>query len=484
MQTGRAARGTIQLAVSQACLFISGYVITILLARGLGPEDYGIYGIILSILFWVEQTSRLGIPSATAKLIAEDRQGAPLLAQTVRLLGAGLFCVAFALLWATAPMLAGLFHLPDGASLLRLAAFDIPFYGMYFIYRGVSQGRREFATLSMASASYGLGKVVGILGMWALGLSIEGALMVNILGSCVALAVIASRTPVPLGLCDAATVRLVLRLGFPLAMWACIASLLYQLDLWSLKVLLPGDRPQAIGIYMAATQVGRIPQLGVQVVSIVLFASLARASSSHDIMLAQRYVQGAIRFLWVVLLPLSVLTAVEAEEIMTLLFSLRFAGGGAVLRVLIFGFSLFAFWDAFSTMLHAKGEMYISVAIGVALLVVQLALNLALIPVYGPLGAAWAMAATMGVGTLITGVLVYRRFGMLLPSATLVRGVAATVVMVSVGAQVAVPGLLLALQYLGLLGVYVLALAALGELRWEDLRPFALWKREATGPRS
>jgi stage V sporulation protein B len=481
MQTGRAARGTIQLAVSQACLFVSGYVITVLLARGLGPEDYGIYGVILSILFWVEQMSRLGIPSATTKLIAEDPPEAPLLAQTVWLLGAALFCVAFAVCWATAPMLAGLFHLPDGAPLLRLAAFDIPCYGMYFIYRGVSQGRREFATLSMASASYGVGKVVGILGLWAFGLSVEGALVVNILGSCIALAVIASRTPIPLGFCDAATVRRVLRLGFPLAMGACIASLLYHVDLWSLKALLPEERPEAIGIYLAANQVGRIPQLGVQVVSTVLFASLARASSSHDLMLARRYVQGATRFLWVVLLPVSVLTAVEAEGIMRLLFSPRFAGGGAVLRILIFGFSLFAFWDAFSTMLHARGEMSISVGIGVGLLVVQLALNLALIPVYGPLGAAWAMATTMGVGTLITGVLVYRRFGMLLPPATLLKGAAATVVMVSVGAQVAVPGALLALQYVGLLGVYVLALAVLGELRWEDLRPFALWRREATG---
>jgi hypothetical protein len=70
---------------------------------------------------------------------------------------------------------------------------------------------------------------------------------------------------------------------------------------------------------------------------------------------------------------------------------------------------------------------------------------------------------------------------MLLPPATLLKGAAATVVMVSVGAQVAVPGALLALQYVGLLGVYVLALAVLGELRWEDLRPFALWRREATG---
>jgi hypothetical protein len=90
------------------------------------------------------------------------------------------------------------------------------------------------------------------------------------------------------------------------------------------------------------------------------------------------------------------------------------------------------------------------------------------------------MATTMGVGALITGVLVYRRFGMLLPPATLVKGVAATVVMVSIGAQIAVPGLLLVLQFLGLLGVYALALAVLGELKWEDLRPFALWRREAT----
>src|SRR5262245_39528132 len=158
MSGNHAARGTVQLMFGQICLFISGYPIAILLARGLGPEDYGVYGVILSVLFWVEQMSRLGIPRATAKLIVEDPEQAPFVMQTSWMIAAIMFVVTFLLFWISAPGLARLFHIPDGVPLFRLASIDIPFFGMYYVYRGVSEGQRNFTTLSIAGAIYGLSK--------------------------------------------------------------------------------------------------------------------------------------------------------------------------------------------------------------------------------------------------------------------------------------------------------------------------------------
>jgi stage V sporulation protein B len=479
MAENRAARGTVQLVISQGCLFASGYVITVLLARGLGPEDYGIYGIVLSILFWVEQMSRLGLPSATAKLIAENPQRSSSVAQTAWIIGCFLFLVTFALFWAAASPLAGLFHIPDGVWLLRLAAIDIPFYGMYYIYRGVSEGKRDFATVSIAGMIYGLSKLVGILALEFLGLSIEGALVVNALGSMAALGFLAYQEPIKPMHWHFATVAPMMRLAFPLAIGVMMASLLYHLDLWSLKIMLPEDKPTAMGIYVAASQVARIPQLGVLAISLVVFASLSRALSQNDKALAQRYVQGAVRFLWVILVPVSVLVALEAEEIMRLLYSTRYITGGNLLRILIFGCSLFACLDTFMAILQARGEIYFSVRIGISLVVLMVILNIILIPWYGPLGAASAMTITMGVGTLITGVLVYRRFGLLVLPSSLMKVVLATVCMAVVAGLVSASGPLLVLQYMGLLGLYALTLAFLGELTWKDFQPFALWRRRS-----
>jgi stage V sporulation protein B len=473
-----AARGTIQLVISQVCLFGSGYLITVFLARGLGPEDYGIYGVILSILSWAEQISRFGIPGATSKLIAEDTRQASGVAQTAWVLGVCLLALAFAVFWGAAPLLAHLFHLPDGVPLLRLAALDIPFYGMYFIYRGVSGGHRAFATLSVAGAVYGVSKVVGVLGLYALGLSIQGALIVNILGSVAALLFIAARTPVKPGPWQHAVIVPMLRLAFPLALGVLVANILYHLDLWSLKIVMADEKPGAIGVYIAASQVAKIPQLGVLAVTVVLFSSLARALGNQDLSLAQRYVQGAMRFLWVALLPFAVLIALEADNIMTLLYSTRYSTGGPLLRLIVVGWSLFAFLDTFSTMFQARGEVYFSAGIGFILVIALALLNLTLIPLYGPLGAAMATTLTMGLGALITGILAYRRFGALIQPSTLVKGIVAAAIMAIIDTQVSLPGLLLPLQYLSLLGIYALILAVLGELKREDVQPLLLWRRE------
>ena len=69
-----AARGTahsgILLGVAQFWLAAAGYVVAVVLGRVLGPEAYGIYGIIYSLLLGIELIGRLGIPQALSRLIA------------------------------------------------------------------------------------------------------------------------------------------------------------------------------------------------------------------------------------------------------------------------------------------------------------------------------------------------------------------------------------------------------------------------------
>jgi O-antigen/teichoic acid export membrane protein len=480
MPQRRTARGTVQLLISQFCLFVSGYVITVLLARGLGPEDYGLYGLILSLLFWIEQLSWMGLPQATAKLIAEDHRQDRRVAPTAWLLGAILFAVVFALFWGATPLLTRLFQIPEAGPLFRLAALDIPCFGLYHIYRGVSEGRREFATLSLAGGIYGVAKAVGVLGLYAFGLSIEGALIVNILGSLIALIVIASRTPVPVRQWHIPTVAPLLRLACPLALGVLIASALYHLDLWSLQVFLPGGQPPALGVYLAASQIARMPSLGVLAITLVLFSSIAQALGRHDRALAQRYVQQGVRFLMVVLFPAAVLIAIEAEELMEFVYTNQYVSGGAFLRVLIFGYSLFVFLSTFLTVLQASGAHYIGLGIGGGLVGLMLLLSWVLIPRHGPLGAAYAMTITMGIGILLTGFTLSQRFGKVVRPSVCLKVLVATTCLGILAALISAPGALLPLLHIGLLGIYLLILALLGELRREDLRPFALWRMNSS----
>jgi O-antigen/teichoic acid export membrane protein len=66
-----AARGTIELLVARGCFLVSGYLIAVILARGLGPLEYGVYGVVMSLLVWLEMLGSIGVPGAMTKRIPQ-----------------------------------------------------------------------------------------------------------------------------------------------------------------------------------------------------------------------------------------------------------------------------------------------------------------------------------------------------------------------------------------------------------------------------
>ncbi|MEA1999447.1 MAG: oligosaccharide flippase family protein [Euryarchaeota archaeon] len=57
-------RGTIYLMAAQAAFVASGYAIHIGLARLLGPSEYGIYAVVISLMTMVNLILTTGIPQA------------------------------------------------------------------------------------------------------------------------------------------------------------------------------------------------------------------------------------------------------------------------------------------------------------------------------------------------------------------------------------------------------------------------------------
>ncbi len=142
-----AARGTIQLLIARGCFMVSGYVIAVILARGLGPSNYGIYGVIMSVLVWLEMASSIGVPAARAKLIPEYESRASEVEQTAMFFLVGVSLGLFILCWFLAPSLSHLFHIEAGVSLFRLAILDLPLSEIYTSYQAALSGHHQLGTL-------------------------------------------------------------------------------------------------------------------------------------------------------------------------------------------------------------------------------------------------------------------------------------------------------------------------------------------------
>jgi O-antigen/teichoic acid export membrane protein len=470
-----AAKGSMRLVTEQVFLTGSGYLGSILLAWGLGPERFGVYGVILSVLVWAEQTAKFGIPQAATRIIAEGKQQDRCVEQTALVVGLLMFFGFSVIFWLGAPALARVFRVPEEAFLFRLAAIDIPLFGIYFVYRGVGLGRREFGLILGAGVSCGAVKLVAILSLVLLGFSISGAILAYIAGSIAGLVFLASRIPIKLASPDSSMAAKIFRLSIPLALSGVGMSILHNLDLWSLRALTAGAE-RDIGIYVAAGLVAKAPELAILPIGLVLFPLISRALASNEFSQARSYVQGAVRFLWVGLLPITVLIAMEARHIMMVLFSPDYAGGGIILSIRIFGYGFLAFIVIFLAVLKARGDFYLTVWVGFGLVALMLLLNFLFIPTYGPIGAAWCLTATTGAGAALTGVLVYWRFGALLALPPFIKALVATALMVWVGAQGPTTGFLLVPKWAGLVAFYAVVLWLLGELKRQDLEPLLFWR--------
>jgi O-antigen/teichoic acid export membrane protein len=130
---GTMAQGTAILVISQSCYFVLGYVAVVLMAREFGPAAYGAYGVIMSVLVWLEESGRFAIPSATAKLVAETTMAGAALERTALTLNLALYGGLFVVMWTVAPWLEPRFGIENGAFLFRVAALDLPFFGAYTV---------------------------------------------------------------------------------------------------------------------------------------------------------------------------------------------------------------------------------------------------------------------------------------------------------------------------------------------------------------
>jgi O-antigen/teichoic acid export membrane protein len=468
-----AARGAALLTAAQLCLTASSYVVAVVLARWLGPADYGVYGIVYSVLLTVELGARLGIPQAVSKLIAENPVGLPGLDATGLTLTVIVSLAVFAVFWLAAPALAAVFHVREGVHLFRIAALDIPLYSMYVMADHIVNGRRRFGLESAGIVLYSLSKLVGILFLHTLGISIAGALVVNALASAFALAFLLQRLGTSILVPTLRHCEPIFRLAVPIGMSLGAMQLLLSVDLWLLNAM-GADVPETDkGLYVAAINLARMPNLLASVMFAVLIPSIAHALATDDAASAQKSARAAIRFLLALLLPGCALVAVNARELMALLFSAPYADGAPLLVLLIFAQGLsYTMFNTLGGILIACGRQGAAAGIALGVLPAAVVVNVVLIGLWGAIGAAVAALLALSAAALLAGWFAKGVLDMLLAPSVLFRTILASAPVVLLGKLIETEGLVLLLELAGLGLTYVALTVALGLLTRDDLKSF------------
>jgi O-antigen/teichoic acid export membrane protein len=468
----RAAHGTVALVLSRGCYFFLGYLVVVVLARSFGPAVYGAYGVIMAVLVWLEQSARMAVPSAATKLLAESGGHGEPVERSAIALNLILHMLFFAVLWCAAPPLALWFGIDDGAFLIRLAAIDLPLYGIYTALQAIHQGHHRFLRIGVAEVVYALTKLLGVLVIVYLGISLLNAFVVNALTTLVGIAFLLPRTHFWSKDNWLASARPIAVMAAPMGVHALALLLTSSLDLWILQIMLAGTQEDMVGLYLAALNIARVPGFALSAVAAVLLPSVSQANALNDRASVERYINQALRFFLITYLPILIVLAALAEEVMPLVYGSEFAGGGMLLPILVIAHGFWALHAILSSVLIALGRVGEIALVSAVAIVPACAIFAGAIYLHGAVGAAVACALAAAALCAIFGWFVSAQIGPFLDWRSVGRIGFASLLMY--GSNILLTGEwmgFIPLHITGMVGmlIYAVVLLVSGEVRREDL---------------
>ncbi len=458
--------GILYLSFSTLAFVVSGYVINIWLGKSLGPEAYGIYGVVITLLTTINLFQTSGLPQATSKFIAaeEDKENEILKSSLVlQIISTLIITLAYYLF---AYPIANLLNDISLVPYLRLSSLIFPFYGIFSLYSGYYNGRHHFKKQATINIAYSISKLFAVIGL-AYMYHLSGAIGGFIVAPVIAL-LFGFKTP------DKSInhfpYKKLINFSIPLIMFAFFSMIQQSLDLYFVKAHLLSN--QLTGFYAANQNIARIPFYALGAISTVLFPVISKSIGEKDVRKTRETVSQAIRFTLIVLLPLSFLFSATSKQIIQLLFSKEYLPGALSLSVLVVSFIFLTMFSIFANILNGAGLPYKSAIISVVGVTVTAIFCYILVPIYGLVGASVATGIGGLISMTIAGYYVYQQFNILIPIKNFLKIIFASLAVYVISSNINFSVYLLPLNYLISGIAYLIILLLLRELTQTDYQQF------------
>ena len=394
-----AARGGAAILILQTVGRLLGLAFVVLATRALAPGELGRYSLAAALVLLATIVSDLGVtPVLTASISRHPGRAEHLLSATL-LPSAGLGLAGYL---AAVGFAAAVYPAPTVAD-VALAGLAIPGSAMGSSLLAALDGHRLLARRSGIVACQTATTALGGLALVHAGAGPRGALAALAVAPWVsfALAAAAARRhriwPGRLR-SDVAAFKQLLRQALPLAVGAGVGALILRLDVVLLSVLAGPTDVVTYDLAQRLTESLTYLSSAVCVPALVLIS--ARLGSGRRAAAGTVY-REAVRTTYLLGLPISIVLAVAAEDLATLLFGPAYGGVGTPLAVLGAGMAVL-FVTQVQVVVITAG---LRVALGLGLAAVHLGLvvglDVVLIPPFGPTGAAWAMVASWAVMAVV-----------------------------------------------------------------------------------
>lgn len=459
---GRVVRNASALAVAMIAARLAGFGLAIVMGRHLGASEYGRYGFANALAVVVGPLADLGITTYFIRESARDRARGDALVP--RLLRAKLSLFGVVAVVATGATVA-LSSSTTAVMIVLLVLFAGLADGFSYFAFGYFRGREQMGFEGKLTAATSLIRSAGAIVLVIATNRLVPVLVFMLAASAVQLAIALRRLrrtasgPAPASAGVPVEWRTVGAMGL-----FFLLTMIYTRSDSVLVGWLNGDR--AVGLYTAAYTL----MLGLQIAPFVVATALAPVfARTHD--RAQEVFRNSwhqgIRMILVISLPFSLVVSLLGRPIMQKVFGGEFGAGGTALAIVVWCSPLVAFNTVLTGAVRgARRETWLTVTAVIGA-VVNVGLNLWVIPEFGIGGAA---ATTVGTELLVCAVLgeLARRRGVV-PLPRLPYGRLLLSLLALAGAAVAARGLPVAGSVALALTAYALVIVATGVVGRSDL---------------
>ncbi len=414
---------------------VSALLTAILVARHLGPQEFGTYRLALSLIWVLEFVSSLAFPNATAKFVAElsggpTRAPVSVVVRFFLVRATALWLGGFAVLLVVRHPLARFYRDEALASLLLLAAVAVlPGLWAGLLSAGL-QGSQRFGALGVIGLVQAVATLLGSMLVVGLGGGVRDLLLlaIGVNGLWVMLAAVASRREPGLaaasgGLAPELRARM-WRYSLLVGATALTGALLSE----RLEIFFLGRfwNTAEVGFYSLAMTLAyharrQIPSA----IGEVLFPVIARLHGAGDAWGVRNAFVHATRYLAIAGFALGLGGAVCAEPLLTLLFGPAYRSATPTLAILFAATGVISLsHPATSIILSAERHRFLLTS-SVLVALANVLLDLLLIPRYAAVGAGLANAITHTVLLVVQMAAVSRWLATGLPLGNLARILAA-----------------------------------------------------------
>ena len=399
-----------------------GFVGRVIIVRYITQSEYGIYCLALVIISIFVTISTLGLSEGSTRYIAyfrgkkEEGKVKGIISSSIKIAIVASISLAVISFFISDFISTSIFHAPELSTPLKIFSIAIPFSVLINVFISIFRGfGRVDARVYFQDIFRPVLYLLFLIAVILFGLSFIGivyAYVLSIALTCVAFVIyVIKKSSLPIKIEKSINTNPMTKelLFFSIPLLA--VSMLMMVMSWTDTLMLGYFKtPDVVGVYNAALPLAHLLSMTLSSMSFIYIPIISQLYSKNLIEELKRSYIILTKWIFLATLPIFFVLFLFPDVVLNLLFGSRYIGASVALQILAFGFFLnICLGFTYNTLL-VLGKSNFLMWTFVISAIINVILNMVLIPPMGIIGAAIASAFSLIVAKILNLIKLYRFF--------------------------------------------------------------------------